>query len=169
MFALFGKKTEKIEIEREEFMMSSRKTFSKKTAAILLCALVLTLLLPSTAMAFAETDTYEGAVENGVPNGQGTMIYADGSRYEGEWKDGARSGYGTLTKIDGYVHTGEWANGVANGRAFGSWVNGKTLVLGEWKDNAETGYKTVINKEPASVFMINLENNADKPWGILYS
>ena len=31
---------------------------------------------------------YEGKIENGVPNGQGTGTYNNGNKFVGEWKDG---------------------------------------------------------------------------------
>ena len=31
---------------------------------------------------------YVGEIENGKPNGQGTMIFENGYKYEGEWKNG---------------------------------------------------------------------------------
>jgi len=37
---------------------------------------------------------YEGYVENGVPNGQGTFTTKNGDKYEGEWKNGKKQGLG---------------------------------------------------------------------------
>jgi len=47
---------------------------------------------------FGDKDThskYEGDVENGKPNGHGTLTSPDGDKYEGEWKDGEKHGQGT--------------------------------------------------------------------------
>ncbi len=58
-----------------------------------------------------EKDThsvYKGEVENGVPNGQGTLTSLDGRKYVGDFKDGLPNGQGTFTflmdgsmKVDG--------------------------------------------------------------------
>ena len=42
---------------------------------------------------FGDKDThpvYKGDVENGKPNGQGTLTTPEGYKYEGEWKDGVK-------------------------------------------------------------------------------
>ena len=39
-----------------------------------------------------DSGTYEGALKNGLPNGQGKMTYTNGNVYEGEWANGERSG-----------------------------------------------------------------------------
>ena len=40
---------------------------------------------------------YLGQVENGKPNGQGTLNLLNGEKYVGEYKDGKRNGQGTFT------------------------------------------------------------------------
>ncbi len=53
---------------------------------------------------FGKKDTnpkYQGEVENGVPNGQGTSTYPNGEWYVGSWKDGKENGQGTSTLYDG--------------------------------------------------------------------
>jgi hypothetical protein len=54
---------------------------------------------------------YVGEIENGVPNGQGTVISPDGRNYVGKFKDGERNGQGTITQPDGKKYVGEWKNG----------------------------------------------------------
>ena len=61
-----------------------------------------------------EKDTYpeyKGEVENGVPNGQGTLTTPNGWKYVGEFKSGERNGQGTETYPDGSKYIGEWRNG----------------------------------------------------------
>lgn len=102
--------------------------------------------------------TYEGEVENGKMNGQGTLTYADGSVYEGEFVNGQKNGEGTYTKADGTVVTENWVNGnkietltlengtytggVANGKPEGQgtmeYTNGQKYE-GEWKDGVRSG------------------------------
>ena len=85
-----------------------------------------------------EKDThsvYKGEVENGVPNGQGTLTSLDGRKYVGEWKDGIRSGQGTQTYPNGGKYEGSWKNGVRwngtqydkNGNIKYKYVNGKQI------------------------------------------
>ncbi len=40
---------------------------------------------------------YEGQIENGKPNGHGSLIYRNGTRYVGEFKEGHWDGSGTLS------------------------------------------------------------------------
>ena len=54
---------------------------------------------------------YEGEIENGVPNGQGTNTFPDGKKYVGEFKDGVMNGQGTLTLPNGHKYVGEFKDG----------------------------------------------------------
>ena len=61
-----------------------------------------------------EKDThpvYKGEVENGVPNGQGTLTFPDGGKYVGEFKYGKKNGQGTFTFSDGEKYVGEYKDG----------------------------------------------------------
>lgn len=40
-------------------------------------------------------DRYEGAIENGLQHGNGTLVATDGTRYDGQWQRGRRHGPGT--------------------------------------------------------------------------
>ena len=53
----------------------------------------------------------QGEIENGKPNGQGTLTSPDADKYEGEWKDGKYHGQGTYTLTDGNRFEGEWKDG----------------------------------------------------------
>ena len=56
---------------------------------------------------------YVGKIENGKPNGHGTLTSPDGDKYEGEWVNGRRHGKnGTYT----------WSNRV------GTWQNNKNYL-----------------------------------------
>jgi hypothetical protein len=44
-------------------------------------------------------------------NGSGTMVSHDGARYEGEWQDGLPDGQGTLLRPDLPPFTGLWKHG----------------------------------------------------------
>ena len=52
---------------------------------------------------------YIGEIENGVPNGKGTLTFPGGSEYVGEFKDG-KLWNGTRTDSDGGGL--KWLNGV---------------------------------------------------------
>ena len=51
---------------------------------------------------------YVGEIENGKPNGQGTLTYSDGTKYVGEFKNGVNQGQGTLIFPDGSKKVGEF-------------------------------------------------------------
>jgi hypothetical protein len=59
---------------------------------------------------------YEGDVENGVPNGQGTYTSIDGWKYLGEWDDGQQHGHGTITYPDGVKYEGKFKDGKEHGQ-----------------------------------------------------
>ena len=84
---------------------------------------------------FGDKDThsvYKGDVENGVPNGQGTLTSPDGRKYVGDFKDGDPYGQGTFTYPDGGKYVGRWKddknwNGTLTdkeGKIIGKWKNG---------------------------------------------
>ncbi|SVC57658.1 uncharacterized protein METZ01_LOCUS310512, partial [marine metagenome] len=77
---------------------------------------------------------YEGEINNGIPNGQGTYTGSDGQKYIGEWKEGKWNGQGTETLHDGKKYVGEFKDGSKHGQGTetspdgrkyeGEWVNG---------------------------------------------
>ena len=77
---------------------------------------------------------YEGQVENGIPNGQGTVTSSDGSKYVGEYRDGNWNGQGTYTYSDGRKEVGEYKDGkfwngnhYYDGKILFKFVNGKPV------------------------------------------
>lgn len=54
---------------------------------------------------------YEGILNNGRMNGNGTAIYPSGNRYVGEFKDGVPDGWGTYILADGREMSGNWQAG----------------------------------------------------------
>ena len=84
---------------------------------------------------------YKGEIENGEPNGQGTVKTIDGFKYEGEWKDGNFDGQGTLTIPDGGKYVGEFKDGKKHGQGKFTHPNGQKYV-GEFKDGFENGQGT---------------------------
>ena len=77
---------------------------------------------------------YEGKINNGIPNGQGTYTGSDGQKYIGEWKEGKWNGQGTETLHDGKKYVGEFKDGSKHGQGTetspdgrkyeGEWING---------------------------------------------
>ena len=53
---------------------------------------------------------YIGEIENGKPNGTGSITFPDGRKYVGEFKDGKKHGQGILTSYLGFKFEGEWKN-----------------------------------------------------------
>ena len=91
-----------------------------------------------------EKDThpvYKGEVENGVPNGQGTLTSLDGRKYVGDFKDGLPNGQGTFTFLDGWKYEGGWVFGKYHGQ--GTWTSPSGYKYdGEWKDGIRSGQGT---------------------------
>ena len=86
---------------------------------------------------------YVGKIENGKPNGHGTLTSPDGDKYEGEWKDGEKHGQGTYNWSYGKKYVGEWKNGKEwnltsydkYGNILGKWVNGEQMTNSPQKTN----------------------------------
>ena len=76
---------------------------------------------------------YEGEIENGKPNGNGTTSRPDGLIYVGEWLNGKYHGQGTETLPDGWKYVGEWKDGKKHGQGTETLPDGDKYV-GENKD-----------------------------------
>ena len=91
-------------------------------------------------------EKYEGEVENGLPNGQGTQTFPDGSWYVGEFKDGKYSGQGTETYPDGGKYVGEFKDGKYNGQGKVIYPDGRKII-GEYKDGKIDGQGTLTTTD----------------------
>ena len=67
---------------------------------------------------------YVGEIENGKPNGTGTIIYPDGEKYLGEWKNGKKHGQGTYTYPKGSEYVGEWKDNEKHGQGVYTFPSG---------------------------------------------
>ena len=76
---------------------------------------------------------YVGEIENGLPNGQGTITTNDGYRYNGNWKDGKQHGQGTFTSLGGRVYIGDYIDDKRHGLGIETFPDG-TKYVGEWKN-----------------------------------
>ena len=86
---------------------------------------------------------YEGEIENGKPNGQGTFTYGKGKgdKYVGEFKGGYKNGQGTYTWSDGDKYVGKFKDDKPNGQGTYTWSDGDKYV-GEFKDGKKHGQGT---------------------------
>jgi len=100
--------------------------------------------LPYVWKGFGDKEThpvYKGDVENGFPNGQGTLTSPDGIKYIGEFKDGKPHGQGTTIFPDGEKYFGEYKDGFPNGQGTITYPDGGKYV-GEFKDGKPHGQGT---------------------------
>ncbi len=75
---------------------------------------------------------YEGEIENGTPEGQGTLTFLNGTRYIGEYKNGVWNGQGIFYFPDGEKWVGEFKEDAPwninwydkSGRIIAKWKNG---------------------------------------------
>jgi len=61
----------------------------------------------------APNGRFEGVLDRGRMNGQGTAHYPSGNRYTGEFRNGVPDGEGTLYLASGERRAGPWRNGEA--------------------------------------------------------
>ena len=76
---------------------------------------------------------YKGQVENGKPNGHGTLTTPNGGKYVGGWKNGRPHGQGINTSPDGTNYVGEFKDGKYNGQGIFTYSDGRKYV-GKFKD-----------------------------------
>ena len=76
-------------------------------------------------------ERYEGDMELGWAQGNGTLISEKGMRYDGHWNKSAQSGYGKLSHLDGSSYEGQWLDGKPHGRGTYTDPNGD-ILSGEW-------------------------------------
>ncbi len=75
---------------------------------------------------------YEGEIENGKPQGKGSLTYLNGTKYVGEFLEGTWHGQGTFTFPDGETWVGEFRKDAPwnitwhdnNGKIVARWGNG---------------------------------------------
>ena len=87
---------------------------------------------------------YEGEIDQGAYNGQGTIIWAGGDTYTGQWKDGQYHGNGKITYANGGWSEGVFENGtLANGRCKAIYEDG-TRYEGDMVNGAFNGQGTIV-------------------------
>ena len=88
---------------------------------------------------YPKYNKYEGEIENGKPNGNGTCTLINGATYVGQYVDGLREGLGTFTwsihaPDGGGVYEGGYKNNRRNGKGKRTYRDG-SILEGYWKDN----------------------------------
>jgi hypothetical protein len=87
---------------------------------------------------------YEGEIDQGAYNGQGTIVWAGGDIYTGQWKDGQYHGNGKITYANGGWSEGVFENGtLANGRCKAIYEDG-TRYEGDMVNGAFNGQGTIV-------------------------
>jgi len=59
-----------------------------------------------------KNEKYLGEINNGKPNGKGTLSSPYGGTYVGEFRDGLPHGLGILKLPDGKIYDGQWIDGI---------------------------------------------------------
>ena len=78
---------------------------------------------------FADGSVYAGPLnDEGLAEGNGTMVWSNGDRYEGGFKQGMMHGQGLFTSINGYRYEGSFQKGVSEGRGKIHYADGADYV-----------------------------------------
>lgn len=78
-------------------------------------------------------ERYEGNLQRGWAEGNGTFVSRQGMRYKGEWKRSQQDGKGVSQGPDGSSYDGEWRAGKPHGWGTFTGPDGES-VTGEWED-----------------------------------
>lgn len=90
---------------------------------------------------YQDGSRYEGAMDKGAFNGQGTMIWSGGDTYTGQWNNGQYQGYGKLTFAGGGWYEGNFEHGLFSGQGTYAWSNGDRYT-GAFANGRFHGYGT---------------------------
>ena len=82
---------------------------------------------------------YIGKFEDGLFNGQGSVIFNDGESYTGEFSNDAFNGYGTYIFLNGDKYIGDFLDGEFSGYGFYSYSNGDSYE-GAYLNNQRNGF-----------------------------
>jgi serine protease Do len=82
---------------------------------------------------------YEGEIDNGVPEGYGTLTYSNGDKYVGEFVEGYFHGVGTYEWSVGDTYIGSWIKGNRTGYGLYTWPNGAKYE-GDFLNGEREGY-----------------------------
>ncbi len=93
----------------------------------------------SVDVVYANGNTYDGSVTNGMKNGSGEETAFDGTKYDGNFMMGKRTGYATVEYNDGSSYKGYFKEGAYNGYGKLYYANGD-VYDGAWKNGEKQGY-----------------------------
>jgi|GEM_PF-5985947 len=92
------------------------------------------------------TYTYSGELKDGQPHGQGVADYKNGNNYEGAFENGLYHGKGTMMfKAESATYTGSYLQGKREG--YGEIYEKGGTYKGEWKDDKRHGRGTVYDAQ----------------------
>lgn len=87
---------------------------------------------------WANGQRYEGDWVNDQPNGQAKVHFANGNDYEGAVQAGLPQGMGRMRYASGDLYTGQFKAGVPEGRGLYLWKSGQQFE-GDWKNEQPHG------------------------------
>jgi hypothetical protein len=93
---------------------------------------------------------YNGQLDQGVPNGQGSETLPNGDYYEGDYRSGQRHGEGIFKKRGDFEYFGMFRYGQFHGKGVKTFSNGQ-IFEGEFKDGKEEGYGELRDANGRSV------------------
>lgn len=85
--------------------------------------------------AFANGDTYFGALHDGLPHGFGVYQHAAGGEVAGQWEAGVVDGYAISSDYDGRRIAGAWRQSAPDGYGVAQMADG-ALARGRWTGGA---------------------------------
>lgn len=92
--------------------------------------------------------SYEGDWNNGIREGNGTMVWKNGGKYVGNWKSGVRNGYGTHYYADGEIYEGNWLADKQHGKGKITFASddssNRKYYDGEWVSGIRQGMGTMM-------------------------
>jgi hypothetical protein len=95
-----------------------------------------------------EDDRYEGNLERGWAEGQGTLYKGGGGgKYEGEWQQSLQHGKGRYEDPDGSWYDGQWQNGKPHGSGQYRRPDGR-IFMGQWREGVFEGDEENQQQDP---------------------
>lgn len=83
-------------------------------------------------MTFRDGEVHQGAFENWLQHGAGTIIYVNGDRFSGNFINGERHGRGTYVFRSGEKYVGEYKNSKRDGYGVLTNASGVVVYSGLW-------------------------------------
>lgn len=115
--------------------------------------------------------SYSGDLNNGIPQGKGTLLFDDGSIYEGDFLGGKFHGKGVAIRNNGTIrYDGEWRNGRFNGEGVYNYSKGDTQKRLQYKGGFVNGMrvgKGVLTWEDGSAYEGEFQDNLISGYGIM--